>query len=152
VSQTTNRPLPRRESSVRDDYDLLEGFNRHTISQYGWTQEEENWKKVSGETQEKARYLSKEIGVARYRAITDYDFSLGDQYLNTAGEFWKDVRDIWREIIREKKSFTLHSRVNGAPMFVPLFGYAENIVSGEQYNPEAGKIFVKQTIDSYIAP
>ena len=46
ISQTTRRPLPRREHSVRDDYHALEGFNRHTVTRHGWVQEEENWKLV----------------------------------------------------------------------------------------------------------
>ncbi len=49
ISQTTRRPLPRREHSVRDDYHALEGFNRHTVMRHGWVQEEENWKLVLDE-------------------------------------------------------------------------------------------------------
>src|SRR5262249_6412537 len=45
-SSTTWRPLPRREFSVRKDYDVLVGTNRHTITPTGWVQEEDNLKVV----------------------------------------------------------------------------------------------------------
>ena len=46
TSDRTARPLPRRETSVRDDYQILEGVNRHTLTPTGWVQEEENLKLV----------------------------------------------------------------------------------------------------------
>ncbi len=151
ISQTTARPLPRRESSVRTDYDVLEGFNRHTISRFGWTQEEENWKKVNSGENGEATYLSKEIGIARYRAITDYDFSLGDQYMSSAGRFWADVRAVWHELISNNKSVSLNARVDGLPLFVPLFGYAEKLVGSDSYDSASGKAFARDTIESYLA-
>jgi hypothetical protein len=44
ISHETWRPLPRREFSVRKDYDVLMGTNRHTITPEGWVQEENNLK------------------------------------------------------------------------------------------------------------
>ena len=44
ISGDTARPLPRREWSVRKDYDYLWGTNRHTIVPTGWIQEENNLK------------------------------------------------------------------------------------------------------------
>ena len=46
MSAQTWRPLPRREKSVRSDYDVLIGTNRHTITLNGWSQEEDNLKVV----------------------------------------------------------------------------------------------------------
>ncbi len=46
LSGDTWRPLPRREWSVRKDYQVLLGSNRHTITATGWVQEENNLKTV----------------------------------------------------------------------------------------------------------
>ena len=46
ISGDTWRPLPRREWSVRKDYQVLLGTNRHTITATGWVQEENNLKTV----------------------------------------------------------------------------------------------------------
>ena len=44
ISDETWRPLPRREWSVRKDYQVLLGTNRHTVTATGWVQEENNLK------------------------------------------------------------------------------------------------------------
>jgi hypothetical protein len=42
ISDETWRPLPRREFSVRKDYQVLAGTNRHSVTPSGWLQEENN--------------------------------------------------------------------------------------------------------------
>src|SRR3546814_12670956 len=44
TSDLTARPLPRREYTKRDDYNVLIGINRHTITPNGWTHEQFNTK------------------------------------------------------------------------------------------------------------
>jgi hypothetical protein len=68
ISEETWRPLPRREFSVRSDYQVLAGTNRHTITPAGWIQEESNLKLVldaSGKPRSTLPYLAREYGVAR---------------------------------------------------------------------------------------
>jgi hypothetical protein len=82
-SDTTWRPLPRREFSARKDYEVLVGTNRHTITPTGWIQEEENLKVVLGEVGRPiadAPVLAKELGLNRYERITGFDTSAGDRY------------------------------------------------------------------------
>src|SRR6266404_768214 len=70
LSSTTWRPLPRREFSVRKDYEVLVGTNRHTITPTGWVQEEENLKLVlddRGRPTVAEPVLAKEIGRASCR-------------------------------------------------------------------------------------
>ena len=40
------RPLPRRERSVRSDYNVLDGKNRITVMSNGWVHEQDNLKRV----------------------------------------------------------------------------------------------------------
>jgi hypothetical protein len=150
VSGKTNRPLPRREFSVRKDYHLLEGINRHTINRYGWVQEEENWKKVLDKYNKNHTYLAKEEGMGRYRRIIETDFTPGDKYLAATEGFWKDVRAVWKEIITKNKTITLHKTFEGKPMFMPLFEYAQKVQDEENYNHKAGKNFILGTVSKYI--
>jgi len=46
TSDRTWRPLPRREYTKRDDYQLINGENRHTITPQGWAHEQDNTKVV----------------------------------------------------------------------------------------------------------
>ena len=92
TSQITYRPLPRREFSVRDDYQMLTGTNRISITNSGWVQEEDNLKTVlkpTGEIDEKLPYLSREMGISRYELIKDFDFSAGHQYWERTQHFWE---------------------------------------------------------------
>lgn len=149
-SQLTWRPLPRREHSVRSDYQVLEGYNRHTILPDGWVQEEENYKlKLTelGKPAGDAPYLAKELGVNRYQRIKDFDFSAGDAYWGKTGDFWRIVREEWQAIIREGKTFHLREEVDGQALFMPFFEYADS-VDGE--NPEEIREFVKQTLAAYL--
>lgn len=150
-SQTTRRPLPRRESSVRNDYHVLEGTNRHTITRDGWVQEEENWKLVLDDQglPVSTPYLSKEIGLARYRRIIDFDFEPGDSYMATAGQFWGDVRKEFNKVIRQKGSFTLLRPKDAPPLFMPLFEYAAKVAERGDYDTTEGSAFAAQVIADY---
>ena len=70
----TYRPLPRREFSVRSDYNVLDAVNRHIILPTGWVHEQENLKLNLDQNKNK-EYLAKEIGLNRYDRITEFDFS-----------------------------------------------------------------------------
>lgn len=148
ISATTRRPLPRREYSVRKDYDVLEGFNRHTITRYGWVQEEENWKlSLDGSAQPDAEnpYLSKEEGVARYQLTEDVDFTPGDLYMQKTGKFWKAVRAEWESIIRKNKELSLKKTVDGRPLFMSLFSIAD-----EEHGSEDVRTKVQTIISKYV--
>lgn len=150
-SQLTWRPLPRREHTVRSDYHVLEGYNRHTILPDGWVQEEENYKLALTEKNQPAGatpYLAKELGVNRYQRIIDFDFSAGDAYWQKTGDFWRIVREEWQTIARQKKSFSLRNKVADQELFMPLFEYAEAV---EDKSAEDIRTFVKQTLAAYLA-
>ena len=150
-SATTWRPLPRRESSVRDDYQVLEGTNRHTILPNGWLHEESNSKLAIDEDGKPASnpYVAKELGVNRYERIVDHDFSGGDEYQDKTGDFWADVRAAWNTIIADREYFTLNLEDASVPMFLRLFEAAEQF-SGENYNADESREQIRQIIDEYL--
>lgn len=150
ISGTTQRPLPRREYSVRSDYQLLEGFNRHTINRFGWVQEEENWKKVLNEDGSLKGYLSKEEGMGRYQRIVDHDFKPGDDYIKKAGLFWADVRLVWKDIFNQSNSLALNKNIDGVPLFMPLFEYAEQVMQKENYDSKVGQTKAREIIVKHI--
>lgn len=140
LSDQTWRPLPRREWSVRQDYQLLAGTNRHTILASGWVQEENNLKAVLTPTREldpSRPYVGREYGVARYERIRDADFAAADSYYERTKEFWDQVRDRWSKIFAERGSVTLRGPVDKLGLFQPLFAHAEEIA--EQGAPASKK-------------
>jgi hypothetical protein len=147
ISDETWRPLPRREFSVRKDYEVLVGTNRHTITPDGWVQEENNLKRVLGE----ARNLAREYGVARYQRIRDHDFSAGERYYARTEPFWAEVRAAWREIQARAPRFTLRARVDQAQLFLPFFEYAAKLDSGAKFDRDAARAFIRRTLqETYL--
>ncbi|MEO0973131.1 MAG: DUF6607 family protein, partial [Pseudomonadota bacterium] len=69
ASEPTQRPLPRREYSIRDDYQALLGTNTHTITREGWTHRQDNLKAVLDVTGAPTEYLAREYGVNRYQRV-----------------------------------------------------------------------------------
>ncbi len=155
ISAETWRPLPRRESSVRDDYQVLEGSNRHTIVANGWVHEEENYKvalRGPGQRAEDAPYLSKELGVNRYERITGFDFTAGDQYWENTGPFWADVRELWQELFDANPRLEIKENVAGRPLFAMLFGLAEEQTEADAYDSAAMRPRIEAILLEYATP
>jgi hypothetical protein len=142
VSADTWRPLPRREWSVRDDYQALVGTNRHTIAPTGWIQEENNLKAVVTESRslDPARpYLGREYGVARYERIRDADFAAADEYYERTKSFWRDVRANWFDAFAREGTVTLRGPVDKLGLFMPLFERADEIAAQPDKQGDAAK-------------
>jgi hypothetical protein len=133
LSADTWRPLPRREWSVRDDYHVLLGTNRHTVAPTGWVQEENNLKTVLTEQREidPARpHLAREYGLARYERIKDFDFAAADRYYERTRTFWNRVRESWASAFAQQGTITLRGAVDKLGLFKPLFARADEIEAG----------------------
>ncbi|MFO7324901.1 MAG: hypothetical protein DIU62_004205 [Pseudomonadota bacterium] len=128
IGGETARPLPRREWSVRNDYQLLYGTNRHTILPRGWLHEENNLKRTVGNAP--LPYVGREYGVARYERIVDADFAAADRYYEATREFWDAVLEVWEDVwsTNEVVEVTANSDQSGA--FAGLFQLAEAFAAG----------------------
>ncbi len=150
LSDETWRPLPRREFSVRDDYNVLIGTNRHTVLPNGWVQEEDNLKvRLGAEDLLIEATLAREAGVNRYERITDYDWSAGDEYWQRTGAFWLQVREAWARIYRDNDSFRLRKSVDGQALFMTMFEQAERLTEGEM-DSEAMRAEIDASLDKFL--
>lgn len=145
----TRRPLPRREFSVRDDYDVLVGTNVHTVTPDGWVHRQDNLKAVLDEEGRVERYLARELGVNRYRRIVGYDFSPGHEYWERTGEFWRDVRRAWDSRLSAAGRIELREEVDGERRFAPLFRFAADV--GEDYDSADGYAYASEVLERYLA-
>jgi len=154
VSNETWRPLPRREFSVRDDYDVLVGTNRHTITPTGCIHEELNQKVVldaAGKLRAERPVLARETGLNRYERIVDHDFSAGDDYWRRTGAFWADVRAAWEEIKSDKARFEITPRVDDQLLFQAMFEYADSLESEFDYDAEESRRYIDDTVNRYVS-
>ena len=103
TSRLSTRPLPRREYTKRNDYDLLMATNRHVITPEGWVHQQENRKLVSREG--KRKFLCMETGLNHYRRVSDETskegFKLAEAKWNQTLAFWGQVRSCWNKVIAD---------------------------------------------------
>jgi len=141
ISNETKRPLPRREATVRDDYDIVIGTNIHTITPNGWVHEQNNNKATLDN-----KIIAKEIGLARYQRIENFDWSAGYTYWDETSDFWKKVRKVWAEKTEKSKKIKVNSDVDGNILFARLFGLADDYKNGSLDAIEE----IETTIDEHI--
>lgn len=157
TSEETWRPLPRREYSVRDDYDVLVGINRHTILPNGWTHEQDNRKlalDAPGQARRDTAWIARELGVNRYERIENFDFSAGHAYWQATSAFWGDVRSAWSDWLMDHERLTLRERsgdnIEIEPPYERLFEMADRIAHIGEYDAEEAKASIADIIDSYV--
>ncbi len=122
------RPLPRREYSVRDDYQVLAGTNRHTITPTGWVHEQQNNKialDADGAPVAGNPVVGREFGFNRYELIKDFDFATGDRYLSATEPMWKAVRAEWSSLLSGAAPVHLRGAPDRDKMFLPLLEMAD---------------------------
>lgn len=124
AARPTWRPLPRREHTSREDYDVLVAVNRHVITRDGWLHEQDNTKLVLDGDQA-GTLLAREHGLNHYTRINDYDFSPGLAYWSRTEEFWARVREEWDRLFREHGSVRLAEKVEDETLWQHLFRLAE---------------------------
>ncbi|HYQ18868.1 MAG TPA: DUF6607 family protein, partial [Polyangiaceae bacterium] len=93
-SNETWRPLPRREYTTRNDYDVLVAVNKHRITANGWEHEQENSKLVL----EPRHFLVREHGKNSYTHTEPADTQVAAAYWQATSPFWKEVRAEWARI------------------------------------------------------
>lgn len=129
TSDRTWRPLPRREYTIRDDYNALNVENRHTVTSQGWTHEQDNTKAIRAGTATQTT-LVREFGFNNYRRIQGYDFSPAYHYWEKTAKYWRQVRQAWSERFTDNTRVVLNTEVDGMPIIEATFGHAEAIEKG----------------------
>ncbi len=154
TSERAWRPLPRREHSVRQDYDVLEGIHRIVLTPTGWLHEQQNWKRVAGESQATAnttpRYVAAELGLDRYERITAPSLVAADDYWRKTATYWAAVRQAWTESYERHDRFTLRPEVGGRKLFEHHFGYAEKLAAGEPVDADEARHHARATIEAFL--
>lgn len=130
TSDGTWRPLPRRDYTIRDDYNALYVENRHTITPIGWTHEQDNAKVIrSGE--EVQKILVREFGFNDYRNISGYNFTPAYDYWEKTSPYWSMVRTAWLKYFHDENRIVLNTDIDGMPIIEATFEHARAIENGE---------------------
>ncbi len=124
------RPLPRRDATTRDDYDVIDAVNRHSILEWGWTHEQDNSKLVLRDGEE--RELVREHGINTYRRTELEGVHAAESYWAGTEGYWADVREVWDEILETANRFTAEDDPEGSMLYMPVLNEGQAVLDGEQ--------------------
>jgi len=130
TSDTSWRPLPRRDYTKRQDYNALGAVNRHTITPEGWTHEQDNTKAIRSGTGEVLGVIVREFGFNDYRRTDSVDFSPVYAYWEATAGYWAKVRTQWQQRLQAVPGIHLASKQDGMALIEPMFQHAQRVIEG----------------------
>ena len=138
---TSYAPLPRREYTKRDDYNILIRGNRHEITEYGWLHDQDNFKLVKDLKSDSEVIIASEKGLNRYTKVDESKCNEAIKWWDKNNEKWSFVLNKWNSIYSKKDDISLKQTVENKPLFSFLFD--ENVVKRD----EIGLIIDRFVID-----
>jgi hypothetical protein len=112
---TTNAPLPRREYTKRNDYNLLKRTNRHEITQDGWVHIQDN-KKILSDSNNQI-LLSEEKGFSTYKRVDKKKCDIAyDWWVNNESK-WSSIRTVWDNVYKKEETINLKKELNGRKLY-----------------------------------
>ena len=75
--------------------------------------------------------LAKEIGIARYERIKDFDWQVGFDYWSETSDYWKRVRNVINNKLDNSSTFKLRPPQNAEPLCSKLFMMADQHINGK---------------------
>ncbi len=141
-------PLPRREFSVRDDYNILDRGNVVVVNSKGWIHHQFNDKVVykNGNT---PAIVAKEKGANTYSKLDDSVCTDAKVWWAENKAVWNDIQAVWKEVYAVNAELKLQSKVDGKVLWMHLFELADKYAL-KNYDPKLLKNETKEIINKFI--
>ena len=118
----TDAPLPRREYTIRDDYEIMYRRSRHSIEPSGWIHEQDNDKlKLEGD---KRIVLAQEKGLNKYNRVNNSKCQFAKDWWKQNFSLWNNVREEWNMIYDKKVDLKIKNK--NIKLYAHLFGLDPN--------------------------
>ena len=134
-------PLPRREYTKRNDYNIMIRGNRHEITKYGWLHDQDNFKVVKDLESDSEVIIASEKGLNKYTKVDESKCNEAKKWWDENNQKWSFVLNKWNSIYSKKDNISLRQTVENKPLFSFLF--EENVVRED----EIGLIIDRFVID-----
>ncbi|MCH8490790.1 MAG: hypothetical protein LAT81_12785 [Oceanicaulis sp.] len=129
------RPLPRRDATIREDYDVIEAVNRHTVTEWGWTHEQDNTKLILRDGERRA--LVREHGINTYRSTELAGTQAATEYWEATQDYWALIRNAWSSVFEAAGEFTVDDDAEGTHLYMPLLSAGQDVANGEAGTQDA---------------
>ncbi|RAI97869.1 hypothetical protein LX64_04919 [Chitinophaga skermanii] len=113
---TSDAPLPRREYTTRNDYNVLTRTNHHEITNWGSVHEQDNLKVVRKDGEKDVTIVG-EKGVNSYRRVEESKCQKAKDWWQNNQQFWALVRRGWEKLYGENNTITLERKVNDKSLY-----------------------------------
>lgn len=140
-------PLPRREFSKRDDYNVMVRRNRQEIVDNGWVHEQDNDKVVR--SPEGDKLLAREKGWNTYEKVDDAKCKIAKEWWGEHKNYWADVRAVWDELFASKQTISIKKKVDGKVLFMDLFALQDELLA-DDYDSDKAKKEIRATIQKFL--
>ena len=126
---STDAPLPRREYSVRNDYNILNRTNRIVVSDNGYIHSQDN-KKIIRENG-KDKLLVEEKGINSYARKDVSACAAAKAWWEKNKAYWEKVRAIWDEKVAAANTMKMETKVNDKVLHEYLMAQAKEFAEGK---------------------
>ncbi len=113
---TTYAPLPRREETIRSDYNITGRTNRQEITKTGWIHDQDNTK-VLREDGKADLLIAEEKGHNTYVKIDDTKCNTAQDYWKENHKKWAIVRAKWDKVFARDLDLILAEKVDNKVLF-----------------------------------
>jgi len=113
-------PLPRREYSKRNDYNIMSRGNTVQLTNYGWLHEQDN-DKIIREQDKDDELLAQEKGYNTYEKVANGKCKVAQNWWKENNKVWKKVRTQWDKVFAENKEIKLKAKVDNKRLYQHLF-------------------------------
>jgi hypothetical protein len=144
---TVDAPLPRREYSVRNDYNVLRRGNRLVITADGYIHQQDNQKIIRKDG--KDQLLVEEKGLNTYKRIDESQCAAAKAYWEKNKDYWTKVRKTWEDYVNTHSTVELKTQVGGKVLHDHLFEMAKQYAAGTIKSGEIDAK-IKSSIEMYI--
>ena len=142
-------PLPRREFTKRDDYNVMLRNNKHKITEYGHVHELDNAKVIRDASGDSV--LVHEKGLNIYRKVDDSKCQAAQKWWTKNRPYWVDVRTVWAEVYAEHEYINLELFVEDQKLWSRLFDLGDELIAAEEYDSEEAQKLILEIIESYLS-
>jgi hypothetical protein len=121
---TTDAPLPRREYTVRNDYNILKRTNRMNIAENGYVHEQDNQKIIRSNGSDKL--LVEEKGLNTYKKIDEKECAAAKEYWEKNKGYWSKVRNVWADYLNSHDVISLKNKIDNKLLHEYLLAQAKD--------------------------
>jgi len=141
-------PLPRREHTERNDYNVLNRRNFVYLTPTGWMFEQDN-KKIVRTPGEKDKLIAQEKGLEEFVKVDPQQFAYAQEWWKKNEGFWKDARDVWSGIFTSNSIIKLTPKVDNKLLYQKFFAANEQSVK-EKWSSAKNKEEITKIINAYL--